>query len=329
MPINQRSDLHVDTLLSDVAMVYLQNPGNFAFPKVFPIVPVTKQSDLYKTFSKGDMNRRGMKKRARSTKAARYTFGSSNTRYNCDVKAEAYAINDQDRGNADPVMMLETRGARFLSQQAMIEQEAVFSENFLVTGVWDKGLVGTAGTAVAGTSFKKWSDALSTPIEDFRAARTLILQNTGFAPNKATLTKDTWDQLVDHPDLIDRIKYGQTPGSPAIVTRQGLAALFELDEVIVTEAVYNTTPEGEAAVMDFIAKGSALLSYAPAAASVETPSAGYTFQWTGMPNDGEGRGVLIYQYYLPEYRDTILEIELAQDQKATGTDLGFLFTGTV
>ena len=47
------------------------------------------------------------------------------------------------------------------------------------------------------------------------------------------LSEPVWLKLVDHPDLVDRVKYGQTAGRPAAVSREALAAILELDRILV------------------------------------------------------------------------------------------------
>ena len=45
--------------------------------------------------------------------------------------------------------------------------------------------------------------------------------------------------LCDDPDIVDRLKYGQTAPRPAQVTKEAMAALFELDEIMVMDGIYN------------------------------------------------------------------------------------------
>jgi hypothetical protein len=115
-------------------------------------------------------------------------------------------------------------------------------------------------------------------------------------PNRLTLGAQVYDTLLDHPDIIDRIKYGQANvGQPAIVNRTTLAALFEVDSVLVAEAIQNTAAENATAgaaadeSTASIVGNHALLSYAPPAPSVLLPSAGYTgFIFLDIAASGSG-----------------------------------------
>ena len=65
MPNPTQSDLHVNAPLTNVSIAYMQDPNDFIARKVFPTVPVKKQSDLYWKFSKSDVRRTDVQRRAR------------------------------------------------------------------------------------------------------------------------------------------------------------------------------------------------------------------------------------------------------------------------
>ena len=89
------------------------------------------------------------------------------------------------------------------------------------------------------------------------------LSSGGFAPNIFVVSRPVFDKLIDHPDFIDRTKYGQTAPNPAVATRQIMAEILELEEVLVIDAVYNTAAEGAAESNSFIGGLSAALFYRP------------------------------------------------------------------
>jgi hypothetical protein len=112
--------------------------------------------------------------------------------------------------------------------------------------------------------------------EDIRHAKTQARLNSGgFAPNIGVFSRAVFDKLVDHPDFIDRTKYGQTAPNPAMATRRIIAEILELEEVLVMDAVYNTAAEGATESNAFIGGLSAALFYRPRNAGLMTPSAGY------------------------------------------------------
>ena len=57
MPQPTQSDLHVNALLTNFSIQFSQPEDGFVAEKVFPFVPVLKQSDRYAVYSRADFNR--------------------------------------------------------------------------------------------------------------------------------------------------------------------------------------------------------------------------------------------------------------------------------
>lgn len=321
------SDVHVNTLLTNVSIAYMQSQTEFVADRAFPVVPVEKQSDLYPEFDRADQNRNSMQKRAPATESAGDGFRVSNNPYYCDVFALHKDIDDQTRRNADSVWDLDAAATRFLEGKALIKREVDFATDFMTTGVWT-GLVTGVAAAPGANQVLQWNDGDSSPIENIRAQRTAVKLLTGYRPNKLVIGEYAYNQLLDHPDIIDRIKGGSNSGAPAIVQQNLLASLLELDEILVMGAVYNTAKEGQTMSNAVIGGGkSALLLYTPSAPSLMTPSAGYTFAWRGYL--GGATAQAIYRFRMEAIRSDRIEIEAAYDQKRIGADLGVFFNSIV
>ena len=69
MPNPTQSDLHVNAPLTNVIVAYMQDKAQFIADKVFPRVPVQKQSDMYWKYSKSDWRRTDAQKRAPGTES--------------------------------------------------------------------------------------------------------------------------------------------------------------------------------------------------------------------------------------------------------------------
>jgi hypothetical protein len=54
-----------------------------------------------------------------------------------------------------------------------------------------------------------------------------------------------WKALKTNVKILDRIKYGGSSSDPSRVTRQAVAALFELDDLFVGSAQLTTTTPGQ------------------------------------------------------------------------------------
>lgn len=323
-------DVHVNTPLTNISIAYFQDQSRFIAAKVFPNIPVAKRSDRYWVYNSGDFNRDEMEVRAPGTESAGggYNVDSTPTYY-CPVYAFHKDIDDQTRSNEDSPLNSDRDATIYVTTKALIKREKIWASKYFVTGVWTRELTGVSATPT-GTQRLHWSDQASNPIEDIRAEKTRMLELTGFEPNTLTLGRKVWDALIDHPDLVDRIKYsgGVGTANPAIINRAAMAALFEVDRILVSEAIENTAKEGQTAAHQFIAGKHALLSYSPPAPGLQTPTAGYTFSWTGHIGAGV-EGNRIKQFRIEAIESDRIEIQIAFDMKLVGADLGTLFYGIV
>jgi hypothetical protein len=149
-----------------------------------------------------------------------------------------------------------------------------------------------------------------------------MVANTGQEPRVMVVARNVYDALLDHVDVIDRLKYGQTPGSPAIATKAALAALFDLDEIIVSSAIENTAMEGVANVHAFIVPaGVALLLYRPPTPGLLTPAPGYHFSWRGLDGAFNDLGTAIARYRMELKRADRVEINSAFDMALVSNEL--------
>jgi hypothetical protein len=142
------------------------------------------------------------------------------------------------------------------------------------------------------------------------------------------LGKAVYDILIDHPDIIDRVKYGQTNGGPAVAGIESLMRLLELERIFVMKAIENTAAEGQTASHDFIGGKAALLCYAAPSPGIMTPTAGYTFSWNGYLGAG-AEGNRIKRFRIERLESDRVEIQMAFDLKLVAADLGYFFTSII
>jgi len=332
------SAVHVNRPLTNISIAFRQAQTDFVADRVFPLVPVSKQSDLYYVYDSSFWFRSEMQKRAPGTESAGSDYKVSTASYLCDVYALHKDISDQVRANEDSPLNSDRDATEWLMQQAMLKREIDFASTYMAGGVWTFEADGVASSATAAGSFDPtdasnndklhWSDAASTPVEDIRQAKRFIKTKTGMNANTLTLSQTVYDALVDHPDIVDRIKYGQTSGGPAVAGREALAAIFEVDRVLISSAVQNTAEEGATAANSFIVGKHALLSYVAPRPSIMVPSAGYTFSWRGLLGGSEG-AFQISKFRMDPLKSDRIEGEMAYDQKLVSADCGYFFDGIV
>jgi len=325
MPNPNPGSVHVDQLLTNVSVGFVQDQTKFVGTKVFPLVPVNKQSGLYPVYNESDFMRDEVQQRAPGGRPPRLGYRTNNgAKYFCDEYAAEHPIDDQVRANADGPYNPEMDGTKFLTQKMMIKQDRDWVTTFFSTGLW----TGTTDGAelVAGTDFVRFSNAASTPIETIQKNSRSIEGRTGFLPNKLVVGRQVWFDLRNHPDVVDRYKYTSADS----ITTQMVAKLFELDDIFVCGAIYDSAAETEgAATLDvtsglgYIVGDGALLIYAAPAPSLLMPSAGYTFAWNGLA--GSNAGVVMETYREDQSVSDILRIRANWDHKLVSAPCGVFY----
>lgn len=313
-------DVHVDRPLTNVSVAWIQEQRRYIAGRVFPVVPVAKQSDLYFVFSRADWLRAIAEKRAPSTESAGGGYNLTTAQYAADVWAFHKDVDDQVRANADNPLSPDRTAVQLATQACMTRREVNWAARYFTTGIWTGS---TTGTDITPATL--WDAANSTPIADIRAEIFSVLSKTGFMPNKLVLGAKTWQVLQDNADFVDRVNAGQTPNGPAIVNLAALASILELEEVMVSTAVRNTAAEGATEATGFIAGANdALLVYTTGAPSIEQPTGGYTFAWTGLFGAGAA-GNRINNIRADLLKSNRIECEMAFDQKLVAAELGVFF----
>ncbi len=333
-----RSDVHVNRPLTNISIAFLQSAEDFVASRVFPNIPVNKKSDVFFTYDRGEFNRDEMEERAPGTESAGSGYKISTDTYLARTRAYHKDVADEVRANADNPINLDREATEYVTLKGLLNREVNWASAFFTAGdpgdTWTFDVDGAASRSAAfdpesaaNNDVVFWDDAASTPIEDVRLLKRFVQESTGFRPNSLTLGRPVFDALIDHPDIVGRLDRGQTTGT-AMVNKDALAALFEIDEILVMEAIQNTAKEGQTAVHSFIGGKNALLSYRPQTPGIMTPSAGYTFSWTGRVGSGND-GMRIKRFRLDKIESDRIEIDMSYDQKKIAADLGAFFGAIV
>lgn len=310
------NDVHTDAILSNILVAFLTLGQGFASTQAFPVVGVEKQSDKYYVYPKDAWFRDEAQKRRHGTESVGSGWELSTDSYYADLWAIHKDIGDDVRWNSDPAIDLERDATAFIAGKMLLRMERDWTAKYFTAGVW--------GTSTTPTNL--WNDyAASDPIGDIQTAQTTILLATGHKPNKLIIGHRVKNALKNHPDILARIQYN---GVTQIVTNDILAQIFEVEQVVVAEGIYNSAQEGATASMSFIAGNHALLVYAPRAAGIQVASAGYTFMWNKIPG-GIGRPGRIKKFRMEELSSDRVEGEAAWAHKVVSAELGYFFNGAV
>lgn len=323
-----QSAVYVKPGLTTMSVGYMLQDQSLV-SSIVPSVPVATSEGNYASYPKGHFFRDEMAVRADGAESSGgngFSIDWSNT-YKALVYAYHADAGPQARKNANGRGVdLDRAYTQLVTNKAKIKREKFFFDNFFKTSVWSTQVQGltSGGGGVAGTTLS-WMDANAKPLAAMKNAIRTAQEKTGYRMNAATFSAALWDVFSEHPNVINRINAGQTPGGPAEVSREMVARWLGLREVRVAEAVIAASPEGHAnenvlTHMD-TAEDAVLLTYTPDNPSLMTPSAFYFFDWQPDELVG-GFGTAMSSWWIQERKSVRYEIEMGTDPKLVAADCG-------
>lgn len=314
-------DVHIDVPLTNLVIGF--EPTNTIVQDIFPEVPVGKQSDKYYVWDKGDFFRIPNTKRAEKTKGQSVEFNVSSESYFATNYALLHEEAFETMANADTVLKSREKRVRAIKNLLMLDWE-----NRVASLISSGSNVGSF-TTLSGTS--QWNDyANSDPFNDITVGMEAVRSTTGKDTNLIILPQAVMVQLRNHPDLIDRVKYGGTNDRPGMVTQNAIAELFGVEKVLVGKSIKNTGAEGLPDSFTDVWGKNVVLAHVGARADADgtDPSLGYTFRWNNPQlgsrpfvaeiwNDPDGGNF--------ENR----RVQTYQDEKITASELGYVIDSAV
>lgn len=315
MPLPTINDVQaVEPILTNLVVGYQQSDDRYVAGKVFPAIGVDKDSGTYYIFTKKYWMMNDMQPRAYGTEYSMGGFGVSTGTYATIQYALAFPLSDEVRRNNQVPLDMETAAARWLANNSMLNKEIKFSADFMKTSVW--------GTD--NTTDTDWDDFTSgDPISSVLTAKQTISKNTGYDPNTMVIGYVVKAALVNHPDILDRVKYVNAVNADYI--DGALAAVFGLANVWTSKASYTTANEAVASpTYSTIIDDDALICYVEPSPGLFQASSGYTFAWPG--GGGTGTATRIRE----DSKDAdVVRLKEQWDQVVVASDLGYFFSDIV
>lgn len=269
-------DIHVDAVLTNISLA-MSNDDMLVAPKVWPIVPVKKDSDVFFEYDKSNL-RADVDDWAPKTKAREVNWNVSSRGYKVDRHALQELVEDDEKQNQDSPIDVMADSASMLTEKLMIRREkrlaAVLNDAASYLGGMDIPL------AVADR-WDNFSSATSDPSDDVALARGLIHAQIGKGPNVMVLPTQIYEKVREHPKVMDRIKYTQV----GVITPQLLQTLFDIERVIVSGGIENTANEGQADSLSYIWGKSVYIGYVAPRPALRQMSWGYHIQSQALVTD--------------------------------------------
>lgn len=306
------TDLYVDAPLSNVSIAYKN--ADFIADLAVPRIPVTQETGVIfrkgtENFNIADLKRGDLAKSKRSG----YTVDHDTT-----FRVVNYALSDVVTDNMRKMSVSPNQPESDVTED-LTERLALNKEYLLASALFSTAnFSGYTETLNSGSARYQWNDYTnSNPIDDVRhAVNDKVTAYSGATSDfEVIMGGDVWTKLQDHPDILDRIKYTQL----GIVTTELVKAIFEVDNLYVGKAMYNSANEGQTASLARVWGKFVLVAHRgkpaikTAACSALIHGGNVVRKWT----DNELRGA------------TVIEAEEAFQAKILSAKSGYLYSTAI
>jgi len=260
----QVSQVYVDLPMTNVSLAY----KNIAYvsEELFPVIPVPHDTGIYYEYLKSRFTADNTDVRAPGTRAQRIEYKLQKNTYGpLDDHSLEIQIPDEERKNSIQPLDPDTDATIELTEKAKLYKEVNAASKFTDTSVITQ----------YSTPAALWNDyANSNPITDVQTAKNTVSKAVQVVPEMLDLylSYPVYAQLINHPDIIERVKYSQL----GIVNADTLRQVFQVRSVRVMFAVKNTAKEGQTTSLDYVWGKHAWLVYRTATPGLRQVNTGYT-----------------------------------------------------
>ena len=300
---------------------------NYIADRVFPVLDGADPKAKITVYNKGDWFRDEAGIRAAGTRANRGGYKIDEVSVATKEYAFAKEVTDEDRRfstlkNAPPLRPDED-ALEYAADKVDLKKE-VRVGSLITAGTWADGASG--GEDAEGL----WSPtgATNTFIADITKGKKAIKGKTGIVPNVLVLDDATYPALCECEAILDKIKYTQR----GVMSKDLLAAMLELDEVLIGKSVKNSAKETKTGT-EFTGaniwevnsgKGMGFLFYRAPKLGLKVATAG--LQARIAYEDGQPRRVTTWRE--PAEHQDVYEVAEETDIVQVHADLGYLFKDT-
>jgi len=310
--------------LQGVSVAYRNK--DYIADRVFPIIDGADPKAKITKYQKGAWFRDEAGIRAAGTEAKRGGYPLTTVSVSTDEYAFAKEVTDEDRrfskSQGAPVIQPDQDAIEFATDKVDLKKE-IRVASLITAGTWSDGNSG--GEDAEGL----WSPpgATNTFLTDMTTGKKKIKQ-CGVIANKLLIDYATYLALKEVEAIQEKIKYTQR----GVLALDLLAALLELDEVLVGSAIRSSAKETKAGT-DFTAvnvweknvgKGMGFLFYSPKKLSLKEPSAGV--QVRIAYEDGSPRRISTWRE-ASKHQD-VYEAAEETDIVQVAADCGYLWVDT-
>jgi hypothetical protein len=258
--------------LTAIAVAYKN--GKLIADEVLPRVPVGRQEFKYTKYNVEDSFTVPDTKVGRVGRPGKVVWGATETPsftvdYGLDQDIPQADIDNAAGTPIDP----KEKATEQVTDLVLLDREVRVANTVFATGSY------AAANRVTLSGTSQWSDYTnSNPISAILTAMDGMIVR----PNIMVIGRAVWTVLSQHPKVIAAAYPlgGNASVGGKVVSREALASLLELDEIIVGEGFVNTAAKGQTPALARVwGKHAALLTRNPNATTSQGVTFGVTAQW--------------------------------------------------
>lgn len=202
----------------------------------------------------------------------------------------------QDEFDAELVATMRATRIILAAQEKRIADKVFSATNFTANSITDE-----------------WDDAANAvPIDDVNEGKLSVRENCGMLPNVLVISYSTFLNLKRCDQVVDLLKFTFPGIDINRMSAQQLAAVFDVERVLVGGAVYDSAKKGQdASISDLWSNEYAMLTRVASGQSLDEPCLGRTFLWT---EDADSNSV-VEQYREEGTRGDVIRVRHDTDER--------------
>lgn len=254
------------TPLANFSLRYGNELSGYAAQKIFTPHPVPRAQGEFYVYSRDNLRVENVDA-PRGSEAPGGEYEAHKKPYNCKERAWKGLILEKDARDADvPVAQLNQDQAMHNMDILMLQMEVACYAKVSDTNNYPVDLVET----LTGTDV--WTDPGADIIAQIRDMKEAVFTRCGRRPNALGISGKQLNIIKTHPNIVSRIS-----GFKRDVTIEDLKALFDLQEIVVSDVAKNTAAKGQSDALSNVWGSTALVFYKDPAVRLKSLTYGKLF----------------------------------------------------
>lgn len=255
----------VSPLLTNIYVGY-SGEQNYVADVLFPTLTVNKETGTYFVRDKENLRAPADARRGEFDRANRVTNTLTSASFTLEEKSLESPISWKLYDQYDDPFEPKKNATMLVKDKLKLDNELDAYNTVVATA---------SGSNTLDTS-ASWATISTDIIGQVRTGKTQIHKTTGKKANVIVLSKLAYDAVLKNTAFIESVKYNQNVTEEGL--RNALAAWFDVETVVVADAINNTAKEGQSDSLDYIWGELVVIAYVTRTPALETPTAGYKLQ---------------------------------------------------